>query len=330
MTKRVTIHDIAALTGVSPSTISRVLNHPDLVNSTTKSLVYDAMEKLDYVPQGIKHGEIEKKSIIGLAVPDTNLPMLGEIIREINTELESTEYDLLLINMKKERSVSKFFMENTNYRKKIDAMIIFSAVMDSKSVEFFRAINIPVVIIQNRCKEEKSISTNNYLGAYDAVQYLVSRKYSRIAFIGWSPADDHLNDRFYGYKNAIEKAGFIFSSEMTAFAPLSMDGGYNATESLLKSKKPDSIFYACDSMAYGGYKYFKEHSISIPEDMGIIGFDDYEMSAIVGLTTMKQFIGAKTKMAVSYLLDRLSGAINQPHTEEICITPKLIVRSSTL
>lgn len=60
MTKRATIHDIAALTGVSPSTISRVLNHPDLVNSTTKSLVYDAMEKLDYVPQGIKHGEIEK------------------------------------------------------------------------------------------------------------------------------------------------------------------------------------------------------------------------------------------------------------------------------
>ncbi len=329
MAKRVTIHDIAALTGVSPSTISRVLNHPDMVNSTTKSLVYSAMEKLDYVPQGIKHSEAEKTSIIGLAVPDTNLPMLGEIIREINTELASTEYDLLLINMKKERSVSKFFMENTNYRKKIDAIIIFSAVMDTKSVEFFRALNIPVVIIQNRCKEEKSISTNNYLGAYDAVQYLVSRKYSRIAFIGWTPKDDHLNDRLYGYKNAIEKAGLEFSRDMTSFAPLSIEGGYEATKTLMKKEKPDAIFYACDSMAYGGYKFFKEQSMSIPGDIGIIGFDDYEMSEIMGLTTMKQFIGAKTKMAVNYLLDRLSGKIPKPHTEEICITPRLIIRSST-
>ncbi len=200
MAKRVTIHDIASLTGVSPSTISRVLNHPELVNSSTKTLVYNAMEKLDYVPQRLKHNEIEKRSIIGLAVPDINLPMLGGIIREINSELAATEYDLLLINMKKERSVSKFFTEHTNYRKKIDAVIIFSALMDAKSVEFFRAVNIPVVIIQNRCKEEKSISTNNYLGAFDAAQYLVSRNYSKIAFIGWEPMDDHLNDRLYGYK----------------------------------------------------------------------------------------------------------------------------------
>lgn len=330
MAKRVTIHDIASLTGVSPSTISRVLNHPDIVNSSTKSLVFNAMEKLDYVPQGLKHNEVEKKSIIGLAVPDINLPMLGEIIREINSELAATEYDLLLINMKGERSVSKFFLENTNYRKKIDAVIIFSAFMDGKSVEFFRAINVPVVIIQNRCKQEKSISTNNYLGAFDAVQYLINRNYTRIAFIGWDPKDDHLNDRFYGYKNAIEKAGFTFITNMTSYAPLSIDGGYNATKILLEQSNPDAVFYACDSMAYGGYKYFKEKSIAVPKDIGIIGFDDYEMSSIMGLTTMKQFIGVKTKMAVTYLLDRLSGKILNPHAEEICITPKLIVRSSTL
>ncbi len=325
-----TIHDIASLSGVSPSTVSRVMNHPDIVNGKTREAVFDAIEQLEYIPQASIQNEPEKKSIIGLAVPDINLPMLGGIIRDLNSELAATEYDLLLINMKGERVVSRFFIENTNYRKKIDAVIIFSAIMDETSVDFFRAINVPVVIIQNRCSQEKSISTNNYLGAFDAVKYLISRTYKKIAFIGWEPADDHLNDRFYGYKNAMEKAGIVFDPDMTAYAHLSVDGGFAATKSLMEKVKPDAIFYACDSMAFGGYKYFAEAGVSIPQDIGIIGFDDYEMASVVGLTTMKQFIGVKTRMAVSYLLDRLSGRIKSPNAEEVCITPRLIIRKSTL
>ena len=174
------------------------------------------------------------------------------------------------------------------------------------------------------------ISTNNYLGAFDAVWYLISRTYKKIAFIGWEPEDDHLNDRFYGYKNAIEKTGIGFIPDMTAYAPLSVEGGFTATKSLLDKVRPDAIFYACDSMAFGGYKYFAEAEVSIPQDIGIIGFDDYEMASVVGLTTMKQFIGVKTRMAVAYLLDRLSGRIKTPNAEEVCITPRLVVRGSTL
>ena len=215
MGKKVTIHDIASLAGVSPSTVSRVLNHPDIVNGTTRETVFNAIKQLEYIPQASIQSEVEKKSIIGLAVPDIKLPMLGGIIRDLNSELAATEYDLLLINMKGERVVSRFFIENTNYRKKIDAIIIFSAIMDEASVDFFRAINVPVVIIQNRCSQEKSISTNNYHGAFDAVKYLISRGYKKIGFIGWEPEDDHLNDRFYGYKNAIEKTGIGFIPDMT-------------------------------------------------------------------------------------------------------------------
>ncbi len=330
MGKKVTIHDIASLAGVSPSTVSRVMNHPDIVNGKTRDSVFSAIEQLEYIPQASIQSGSEKKSIIGLAVPDINLPMLGGIIRDLNSELAATEYDLLLINMKGERVVSKFFIENTNYRKKIDAIIIFSAIMDEAGVDFFRAINVPVVIIQNRCSQEKSISTNNYLGAFDAVKYLISRAYKKIAFIGWEPEDTHLNDRFYGYKNAIEKAGIVFNPDMTAYAPLSVDGGYAATKTLLEKVKPDAIFYTCDSMAFGGYKYFTDSGLSIPGDIGIVGFDDYEMASVVGLTTMKQFIGVKTRMAVSYLLDRLSGRIKTPNAEEVCITPRLVIRGSTL
>jgi len=82
-------------------------------------------------------------------------------------------------------------------------------------------------------------------------------------------------------------------------------------------------------MAYGGYQYFINNGISIPNDIGIVGFDDLEFSSVICLTTMKQYIKAKVKLAISYLLDRLSGKIDSPSKEEISITPKLIIRNST-
>ena len=93
--------------------------------------------------------------------------------------------------------------------------------------------------------------------------------------------------------------------------------------------RPDAIFYACDTMAFGGYKYLYENNISIPEDIGIVGFDDLKFASVIGLTTMNQFIDSKAKIAISYLLDRLSGKIQTPQEEEICVTPQLSIRSST-
>jgi LacI family transcriptional regulator len=216
-----------------------------------------------------------------------------------------------------------------NLTKKIDALIISSATIDEESVEYFRSLDIPVVLLQSRCPQEKSISTNNYQGALDAVNFMITRGYKKIGFIGWEPEDDHLVDRFHGYKNAIEKANLGFHSDLTAFSSLSVEGGYEATARLFEHAAPDGIFYACDSMAYGGYRYFLEKDIRIPADIGIVGFDDLEFSSVLGLTTMKQYIHNKVKLAIAYLLDRLTGNIESPSNEEISITPKLVFRNST-
>jgi LacI family transcriptional regulator len=267
--------------------------------------------------------------IIGLAVPNTRIDIMGELVRTIEDELMDTPYDLLILNMRMERAISKFFRETMNLTKKIDALILSSATIDEESVEYFRSLDIPVVLLQSRCPQEKSISTNNYQGALDAVKFMIARGYTKIGFVGWEPEDDHLVDRFHGYKNAIEKANLDFQSDMTAFGPLSVEGGYEATARLFKHDAPDGIFYACDSMAYGGYRYFLENDIRIPADIGIIGFDDLEFSSVLGLTTMKQYIQNKVRIAVAYLLDRLSGNLETPSNEEISITPKLVIRNST-
>ena len=321
------IVDVARAAGVSPSTVSRVLNRPNLVKSETKEKVYDAIQQVGYTPPLKK--EAISSHTIGLAVPDISIDFIGELIRGIEQELDGSEYGLLLFNMKRKRTVSRYFRENAAFKKKVDALIIFSATLDDECVEFFRATNIPVVLLQSRCDREKSISTNNYLGAFNAVQFLIDSGYRKIAFVGWNPEDDHASERFHGYKNAVEKAGIAFHPEMAAFASLSIKGGYQATGELLSRYSPEAVFYACDSLAFGGYQYFNEKNIRVPQDIGLIGFDDLEFASVIGLTTMKQFIQRKVKMAISYLFDRLSGKIEEPLPEEICITPTLVIRNST-
>jgi LacI family transcriptional regulator len=320
------IKDVANAAGVSQSTVSRVLNRPDRVKYETKEKVYDAIRKLSYVHP--KKETATRSYTIGLAIPDIAIDFVGELIRITEQELDSTQYDLLLFNMKRKRQISRFFRENVAFKKKVDALIIFSATLDHECVDFFRALNIPIVLLQSRCEMEKSISTNNYLGGFDCVQFLIRCGYKKIAFIGWEPKDDHLLDRFHGYKNALEEAGLEYSPQLTSFGSLSRTGGFEATAKLLERTSPEAIFYACDSIAFGGYQYLRENAIAIPDDIGIVGFDDLEMASVLGLTTMKQFIQVKVKMAVSYLLDRLSGKETLT-TEEICISPKLLIRGST-
>ena len=181
MAEKVTIQEIAELTGVSPSTVSRVMNQPDLVKPNTRETIYSAIKELKYLPPARKQDNQEKKYTLGLAVPNIRLTQVGELIREIEIVLENTEYDLLVINMKNERSVYEFFRKNSNYQKKIDALMIFSAKLGEEGSSWFRSLDIPVIIMQNRCHKEKSISNNNYLGGYDATKFLLSRGYKKIA-----------------------------------------------------------------------------------------------------------------------------------------------------
>jgi LacI family transcriptional regulator len=322
------VKEIAEIAQVSPSTVSRVINNPDLVKVETKEKVYAAMRQLGYNP--LKSEAATRKHIIGVAIPDITLDSNSEFVRAIEYELEKTEYDLLLINMRRSRNILNFFQQRPGFRRKIDGLIIISAPLDDECAEFFRSMELPVVLLQNRCRRERSISTNNYLGALDAVTFLIERGYRKIAFVGWEPEDERVLDRYNGYKNALERAGLYDGSDnLSAYAKLSKMGGYAATAELYEKAAPDAVFYACDTLAFGGYQYFKEQKIVIPDDVGIVGFDDLDMASVIELTTMQQFLGVKAEMAVSYLLSRLSGETPEPLEEEFCVTPRLITRGST-
>lgn len=331
MDDRVTLETVAKEAGVSQSTVSRVLNQPSKVNARTRRDVYAALDRHGYQPRGQIRNEEERKHIIGVAIHDFHLSLFADLFRALEEELSPSTYDLMIINMHGERDVHAFFREHTEYRDKIDALIAFSASLEREGADYLESIGMPVVLMQGRCQHAKSISTNNFLGGHDAAAHLLACGYVRPAFVGWNRRDHRLTARYSGFRTALEETGIDVASLATSYQPLSVEGGYAAAEELFSGSgtPPDSVFFACDSMAVGGLRYLRRAGIQVPGTVGVIGFDDIEAASAVGLTTMKQFIDRKAHMAISYLIARLEGAQREVDFEEVSISPLLVQRETT-
>ncbi len=323
VTDRATIKVVAEEAGVSPATVSRVLNQPALVKPATRNAVYSAMERHKYVPPATSRTPQEPLGIIGVVAHDVHLAVTGDLIRDLSERVAEFGCNLLVINTRGERDLARFFRDNTHFRRQIDGLIAFSMDLDEEGAELFRSLDLPLVVMQARSPATKSISTNNFLGGHDATEFLISRGYERIAFVGWEKEDVRLRGRLAGYRSVMTQ------NEQVVLRPLSEMGGYAAAAELFKETPPEAVFFACDAMALGGLRYFREHGISVPEDVGVVGFDDIAAAELVGLTTMQQFIQLKAELALAYLRDRIAGVITQPENDELSITPRIVVRRTT-
>lgn len=329
MQKKMSIRELSIKTGVSPSTLSRVLNHPELVKEDTKKMIF---EKLDEIGYSLKDNRRKQQNmIIGLTISNPKSVFASTLIGCISELLSDTNYQLLVFDIKKRLYIQNYFAKHPDYLNKIDGLIVSTALVDEKAKRFFKDNNIPLVLLQTRCDGEFSIHNNNFLGCNDATKYMLSRGYKNIAFVSWKPFDEHIRDRFNGFKSALERNNIKFDENYHVSVNLSADGGYEATEYLMNLKnKPDAIFFGCDDMAAGGYRYLMEKNYSIPNDIGIIGFDNLQIAKILQITTLDQSIDLKCQIAVNYLLNRL----NPKHefifgmSNEVSITPKLIIRNT--
>ena len=329
MAGRVRIADIADRAGVSAATVSRVLNEPERVKSSTREQIYTAMRALNYVPPTVHRDPESLSHIIGVFAPNLLLDSVTELVRAVEAELADTAFDLLLVNMRGTRDFGAFISTNSHILKKVDAAVVFSADVTQQAVEFMKSADVPLVLMQARSALVRAVSNNNFVGGQDAAAHLLDCGYRRVAFVGWEPWDDHVADRFAGFRSTLSRSGISFRDEDLAKGDLTADGGYRATVELLERSRPDAIFYACDMLAIGGLKRLRQLDLKVPDDVGIMGFDDLSIASAIGLTTMRQFFSTKAQMIVEYLIGRLSGEIRTDQPEELQVSPGLVVRDTT-
>lgn len=309
-----TIYDVAEHSGVSISTVSRVINAPQSVNAETRQRVLQSIDALDFVPRADASARARKATRrIGVLAPFfAYLPSFSQRLRGITTALSNSSYELVVYNTNSE-SNTHTQLENLPVSRRIDGLIVMSIVIGDEEVKRFVRHQLPTVTIELTHPSLSGIEIDNVAGGSLAAQYLLERGHRDIAFIGDNKEFIHKYTvqtniaRLEGFRSQLAEAGVELPDERIELGSYRLEDGYAMTQRLLSLPKPPrAIFAASDMLALGVLKAARERGVVVPDQLAVIGFDDLEIADYIGLTTISQSLDESGRVAVDLLLARLA------------------------
>lgn len=322
-----TIRDVAKLSGVSVATVSRVINSNGYVSKETKEKVDKAIKQLNFTPNHFARGLVYKKTnTIGLLVPDIKNPFFPEIAKAVEETALQKEYSIILSNtdhnFQKEKRYIQLLLE-----KSIDGIIITGEIHES-NIEILVQNNIPIVVTDARVSDSQIpiVYTDNIEGGRRATHHLFDQGYTRVGHI---KGPDHITtaeDRYSGYKLALEERNIEFDSTIVQWGDYQTLSGYEAMKRLLSMKHPpDAVFVANDLMALGALDAVRHSELKVPEDIGLVGFDGIPIIEVLQprLTTIQQPFYEIGTLATKMLIEAIDG--KKENTGQIILQSKLKV-----
>lgn len=328
-----TIKLIAERANVSIATVSRALNNDVHVTEETRKKILDISNDLNYKPNLIARNFVKKTSYaIGLILPDISDEFFTDIIRGVDEITVKNGYYTMVASSHKHRTLADSITAFSQTGLVGGIILLVSAITDDLKKKLNQT-KIPVVLIGGD-KQEKDFDTvaiDNYQGAFNATEYLIKKKnFKRIAHIT-GPSENY--DAFLrkkGFIDACKKHNVSINKSFIVNGNYTIDSGYHGFIQLYGlPERPEVIFTANDMMALGCYDAANYFNVKIPEDIGIIGFDDIFMSKYInpGLTTVRVQIEEVGKAAADLLVEKLKQSNGKPHTL-IKIPTELIIRGS--
>ncbi|MDP4567893.1 LacI family DNA-binding transcriptional regulator [Pseudomonas sp. LPH60] len=326
-----TIKDVAALAGISYTTVSHVLNKTRPVSEEVRVKVEAAIKRLDYVPSAVARSlKAKTTATIGLLVPNSLNPYFAELARGIEDYCERNGYCVILCNSDdnpdKQRNYLRVLLE-----KRIDGLIVTSAGGDSGLAQGLAGVRTPMVIVDRGLEgvDADLVRIDHHYGAYLATRHLLELGHRDIACIGGPANTSVAQMRLAGFRQALQEAGVEVSAGRILESDFSSTGGYRAAAQLLESRPPSAIFAANDMMGIGVLRAAAERNIRVPSELSVIGFDDILMSRYVypALTTVGQSILQLGETAAELLLRRI--AARELPVDQRIVTPNIVLREST-
>ena len=326
---KVTLEMVAHEAGVSPSTVSRILNGTAIVSDDKKNAVDQAILKLGFVPNPVARGLAGGRTMsVGVITQAIDSPFYGAALRGIEETFEPAGYSPLFVSGHWNAATEMRCLEVLKSRY-VDGVIVLTGRLPDETLSKF-AQTIPVVVTGRNMKAAGLFSLNfdNMQGGKMATQHLIQLGHRNIAFITGSLEHPDSVERFNGYKAALEAAHIAFDPELVIQGEYHEVSGLLAVERLLDSSKQfTAIFAANDQMAIGASLALHRRSLRVPEDVSLIGFDDLPASlyGIPPLSTIHQPAYELGQIAATAMLQLLSD--QQPNV--VVPEPQLIVRESS-
>ncbi|WP_227004131.1 LacI family DNA-binding transcriptional regulator [Salicibibacter halophilus] len=324
------IREVATVAGVSTATVSHVINETRFVADSTRQRVIDAMAELDYTPNfAAKTLRSQQTSTIGLVIPDISNHFFTSVVKGIEQHLNQKGYQLLVGNTDEnlELEIGKL---KTFQAQQVSGIILASSAESYQDIEPYIDQKTPAIYV-DRIPDGTTgdyISVENEKAVYDAVQLLIERGHGRIGMVTGINTLSTTQERIKGYRKALVHSGISVDENLIFEGDSKFTGGYQAAEKLLTKPDITAIFVANNLMTIGVCTYLKEHKIAIPDDVAIIGFDDYEWAKITDppLSVIKQPAEAMGEKAVEALLCKIK--TDDPGNQSFRFPTELILRGS--
>jgi LacI family transcriptional regulator len=330
-----TIFDVAALAGVSKSTVSNVLRGTGRVSDDTREIVLDAIERLDYRPNTLARQFVRQRTtILGVVVGDLENPFNASLAKLIERNAAGRGYSTMFCDVEGDDGHSLAGMRLL-LDQRVAGIILLSHYGRSRDLEAtLTAENLPVVFVSEREEWGDSVCIDESGGAVMAVEHLIETGHRDIAYLT-IPVLERRTDsaRYRGYKAALRKA------KLPTRPPFRWDPasgtvriGHERTQLrqiLEDPRRPTAFFASNDLGAVDLLEACDSAGLRVPEDVSIVGFDNVSWAGLkrIGLTTVAQPFLDLAQIGVDLVLARVEGATSAPR--HVTIPPELVVRSST-
>lgn len=342
--RQATLSEIAETVGVTPMTVSRVVNRSGYVSDETRAKVLQAVKELNYRRNGLARNlRRQRTETVGLVLGDISNPYSTELARAVRETLLSRGFNLFICiseHSAKEDIVAFESLANHS----VDGIIVATRSNEGGD-KYLRGIadsNVPVVVIGRDFQHEEVdyVSPDNLKGGFEATQHLIDLGHERIGFIGANLKGGSSLKRLQGYLKALEQHNIKIDERLVTGRNenVSEIPGYSTEEIGFEGMKrllslpnpPTAIFARNDFTAIGAMSAVKEAGLRIPEDIAIVGFDDISLAVRTtpSLTTVRQPMRLEGQLAAEMLLERIESEERKPRRERI-LNCELIVREST-
>lgn len=329
-----TIHDVAQRAGVSPITVSRVINHSGYASPETRARVEAAVTELGYVPNRLARSLRSKRThTLALVITDITNPFFTTVARGVEDTASDAGYTVIFCNTDESESEEKKYLQ-VLLQQQVDGILLVPARSSSDSIDMIRKQNTPVVVLDRRLPPGAEVDTvrcENELGAYQLVRLLIELGHRDIALLSGPLGVSTAEDRLAGFRRAMREAGIEAAAQTIIYGSFNQASGSEMMRQLLvHAPRPTAVFAANNLIGIGALQAIQQAGLRVPDDIAIVSFDDLPPTLLTMpfFTVSAQPAYDMGKRATQLLLARLTQPAAEP-CQEIVLPTELIVRQSS-
>lgn len=308
-----TMKDLSRETGLGLATLSKYFNG-GTVREKNRLLIEAAVKKLHYVPNEVARSLKTKHSrVIGVVIPELSNAFITSIISAMEDVLRKQDYAVIVCDCRSDPKLEKEAVEFLLHRR-VDGLINMATDTSGAHLKAALQAGIPVLLVDRLIESLRgkvsAVVIDNVHAADQAVRKLTGLGHERIGLVLGSPKLYTTERRLTGYLNALKAAGITPTDEYIRYGGYTMDGGYQAVQSLLELKdRPTALFVTNFEMTLGAMLALQHNHIQVPADLSVIGFDKLELFGAIfpDLTLIRQPQLSIGRESADLMLDLLNG-----------------------